>query len=158
MKTALIVLVLLAVLVLAVPACSSWGGKAPAAGLVDNRLRPCPDSPNCVCSEFADKRAFIPPLDFQAGAGAAWQALRRAVVDAGGAVRTERDDYLHAVFTTPVLRFADDVEFRLARVEGVIHVRSASRVGYSDFGVNRRRVERLRARYRDYLNERPAGQ
>jgi uncharacterized protein (DUF1499 family) len=65
----------------------------------------------------------------------------------GGKIQEERDGYLWAMFTSRVFRFVDDVEFRMVPTDGLIHVRSGSRVGYSDLGVNRRRVEKLRARF-----------
>ena len=83
----------------------------------------------------------------EGGADAAWAHLRRIVEGERGAriVRAE-SDYLYAQFTTRWLGFMDDVEFWLDRAGGVIHVRSASRLGKNDFGVNRARVEALRAR------------
>ncbi len=62
----------------------------------------------------------------------------------GGKIEEEHDGYLWATFASRLFRFVDDVEFRMVSIDGIIHVRSASRVGYSDLGVNRRRVERLR--------------
>jgi len=63
----------------------------------------------------------------------------------GGKIQEEHDGYLWATFTSRVFRFVDDVEFRMVPSDGIIHVRSGSRVGYSDLGVNRKRVEKLRA-------------
>ena len=62
----------------------------------------------------------------------------------GASLEQNERPYLHATFTTRVMRFVDDVEFRMVLEQELIHVRSASRVGYSDLGTNRRRVERLR--------------
>jgi uncharacterized protein (DUF1499 family) len=59
----------------------------------------------------------------------------------------EQGNYLHVEMRSLMFRFVDDVEFSLAASAGLIHVRSASRVGYSDFGVNRKRVERIRAAF-----------
>ena len=70
-----------------------------------------------------------------------------AVERMGGSVVTESDGYLHATFQTRFFRFVDDVELRLEESEKVIHIRSASRVGGSDFGANRKRVEKLRSLY-----------
>lgn len=158
MKTLLLIAVLLVVLVLAVPACTLWQGKPPAKDLVDGRLRPCPDSPNCVCSEYREGDAFVEPFDDSGSAATAWRVLRRAVTETGGEIQQTRADYMRATYTTRFMRFVDDVEFRPAADEGVIHVRSASRVGHSDFGVNRRRVERLREVFRSRLNEAAAPQ
>jgi len=62
----------------------------------------------------------------------------------GGKIEEEHDGYLWATFTSRVFRFVDDVEFRMVSTDGMIHMRSGSRKGYSDLGVNRRRVEKLR--------------
>lgn len=109
------------------------------------RLAPCPDSPNCVSSQAADARHRVAPLAFDGDADTAMETLRgllealpRVAVVASG------PGSLRAVFTTRLLRFRDDVDFLLDREQRLIHVRSASRVGYSDLGTNRRRVERLR--------------
>ena len=116
-------------------------------------LPPCPGNPNCVCSEDGtpdDRRVDPFPLAKGGAPGdpaAAWGALKRAVADLGGDFKTDADFALHAVVKTPVLRFPDDLHARLDGGGGVIHVRSASRVGRSDLGANRRRVEKLRAAY-----------
>ena len=110
-------------------------------------LPACPDKPNCVSSQAAagDAQHFIEPLRFSGEAQAAWAGLRRAL---GAMPRTkvveDSGDYLHAEATSLVFRFVDDLECALDRANGVIHVRSASRVGHGDMGVNRKRVERLR--------------
>ncbi len=115
---------------------SSQGGTAP--GLVEGRLAPCPSSPNCVSSEADvpdDKKVDPLPVD-------AWAQLPAAITDMGGVVTRQDDTYLAAEFTSRTFGFVDDVEFRLA--EDAVHVRSASRVGYSDRGVNSERVAALR--------------
>jgi uncharacterized protein (DUF1499 family) len=112
--------------------------------LVDGRLRPCPESPNCVSSESDNASSRIEPLTFQGLPEKAWGDLKEAIRDMGGKIQEEHDGYLWATFTTKLFRFVDDVEFRMVSSDGIIHVRSGSRVGYSDLGVNRRRVEKLR--------------
>ncbi len=115
---------------------SSKGGTAP--GLVDGRLAPCPDSPNCVSSEVGtpDEKA-VEPLPAET-----WGQLPDAIAGMGGVITTQTDTYLAAEFTSATFGFVDDVEFRLT--EGAVQVRSASRVGYSDRGVNSARVAALR--------------
>ena len=116
-------------------------------GLVDGRLRPCPPSPNCVCSEEGSQ-ASIAPLVFEGEPRSAFRSLVELLRTESRARLLEvKDDYVHAVFFTPFLRFADDVEFRLDRQAQRIHVRSASRIGYSDMGANRARIEELRRRW-----------
>ncbi|MHC5210744.1 MAG: DUF1499 domain-containing protein [Planctomycetota bacterium] len=110
------------------------------------RLLPCPDRPNCVSSQAQDPRRRVEPLRYSGPADAALARLlslleawprTRIVSSEGGRV--------HAEVRTALLRFTDDVDFLLDESTGVIHVRSASRLGWSDMGTNRRRVEALRA-------------
>lgn len=116
-------------------------------GRVDGRLAPPPRSPNCVTSvaDADDPVHHIAPL---AWSGSIDDALDRleAIVAASPrtAVVTREGPYLHVTYTTKWFRFVDDVEFHVVPEEGVVHVRSASRVGYGDMGLNRRRVEAIR--------------
>jgi len=135
-------LVIVGVMLIALSVASR---KQPDPGLVDGQLPPCPATPNCVCSEYSVEGASIEPLGYTGTAEEAWARLKRVVAETGGEVMAEQDGYLHAVYKTPLLRFMDDVEFRLDKNQQVIHVRSASRVGRSDFGANRKRVEKIRA-------------
>ena len=124
-------------------ACQSVAG-----GVVDGQLAPCPGSPNCVNSEATEENSPIEPLAFEGSPEEAWSSLI-AFVDAlpRTDIVTSTGDYAHVVFRTKWMRFRDDVEFRLSADENVIHVRSASRAGYSDLGVNRDRIERIRAEW-----------
>lgn len=109
-----------------------------AAGLVEGRLATCPSSPNCVSSEAsASDGNRVDPL-----LGSVWAQLPAMIVDMGGTVTNRDATYVAAEFTSNTFEFVDDVEFRLT--EDAVHVRSASRVGYSDRGVNRDRVASLR--------------
>ena len=110
-------------------------------------LTPCAKSPNCVSSQAdpADPVHWIEPLRFSDSAETAWRRLRDVLgAEPRTKILTVTDHHLHAEATTRMLRFVDDLEFLLEPEANVIHVRSASRIGYSDFGTNRRRVERLR--------------
>lgn len=117
----------------------------PNLGMVGGCLKPCPNKPNCVCSDFEDTTSFIEPIPVQGTPEEAWDRAKQAVLKIGGVIETETGDYLRAVFKTRLFRFVDDVELRLDKEKNVIHLRSASRLGYSDFGVNRKRVETLRS-------------
>ena len=112
------------------------------------RLAPCPSSPNCVSSEAPDARHHVDPIAFT---GAPAQAMRRlrAVIEAMPRTRivSASDTALRAEFTSRLFRFVDDVDCVVDATAGVIQVRSASRVGYSDLGANRGRVEALRAAF-----------
>lgn len=107
----------------------------------------CPLRPSCVSSRADDPVHGIAPLSYQGDRGAA-QARLKAVMRAlpGASLAHEQEGYLHAVFVTPRLRFHDDVEF-LVQPDGRIEARSISRFGYRDYGVNRGRIERIRALY-----------
>lgn len=125
----------------------SHTSKIPDVQLLDGHLRPCPETPNCVSSESVAPQSRIEPLRFKGAPQAAWTDLESSTRDLGGTVVEQRDGFLWATFTSRVFRFVDDVEFRMVAEEGVIHLRSASRVGRSDMGVNRERVEKLRAQF-----------
>ena len=138
----LILLSVISAMLLAVLSCAS---NPPKAQLVDGRLRPCPKSPNCVSSENDGGSSRIEPLTFKGPPEKAWSDLKETIRELGGKIQEEHDGYLWATFTSRLFRFVDDMEFRMVSTDGMIHVRSGSRVGYSDLGVNRRRVEKLRA-------------
>lgn len=110
-------------------------------------LTQCPASPNCVSSltVATDKQHAIAPFVLALPADEAWPKIREAVASS---VRTvivnEADGYLHAEATSRVFRFVDDLELRLDSAGQHVDVRSASRTGYGDMGVNRKRVEALR--------------
>jgi uncharacterized protein (DUF1499 family) len=111
-------------------------------GLHDGGLAECPDTPNCVCSdcERADK---LPPLEFSSEAAAAKSALKSALRAKGITILEEQENYLHAVATTPLMRFKDDLEFLIVPDEKKIDFRSASRLGKSDLGKNRARLKEI---------------
>lgn len=127
-------------------ALSLWSRYKQNVGLTEGRLRACPDRPNCVCSDYGGASG-IEPIAYDGADADAWRGLRTVIGQAGGRIEQDGDDYLWATFRTPLLRFVDDMEARLDRERGVIHIRSASRVGYSDLGANRERVEALRRRF-----------
>ena len=121
----------------------SKSGKAP--GLVSGSLSPCPDKPNCVCSEFGEDAAhYIAPLDYSGvSAQNAMGELLQIIEDLGGDVVVSNDEYIAATFSSSLFGFVDDVEFRLEPSQERIQIRSASRVGHSDLGVNRKRAEAM---------------
>ena len=133
---ALVGLALLAVITFAFLGIQSRNGTAP--GLIDGRLADCPSSPNCASSEAGtpeDKQ--VEPLPVSA-----WTVLPTLIVEMGGEVTAQEQDYIATEFTSSTFGFVDDVEFRLT--ETGIHVRSASRVGHSDAGVNAARISEIR--------------
>lgn len=113
-------------------------------------IDPCPNRPNCVCSRRdALPRNRVAPIRVRGNPGAFFGRLKRVLANHPRIeIIAETDDYVHAACRT-LMGFVDDFEARLSASEGVVHVRSASRVGYYDFGVNRARVERLRRALKD---------
>lgn len=132
----------------------AWSSQHPVeTGLVDGKLRQCPATPNCVGSELQDRAHAVHTFVIEpAEPFAAWRVLQTAVELTGGRFVEADESYFHAEYRTPFFRFVDDFEARLDVADGCIHVRSASRVGRSDLGVNRRRIQRLRAVYRKLTN------
>lgn len=152
------VLVWLLVAVAALFAAARFGafsGRPPGdLGVREGRLNPPSTTPNSVSSQAGlwpdhPRRgtAAIEPLSVK-GDGPASMARLAQIVEgmAGARIVERRSDYLYVQFTTKLMRFVDDTEFWFDPAAGVIHVRSASRVGSSDFGVNRARIEAIRAR------------
>lgn len=130
-------------------ALAALSKRPPTLGLDGGRLRPCPSSPNCVCSQHTgDAGHAIEPIAFTAEPGPAWEAMTAALA-ATPRLRVAGDDgdYLHAEVTSAMFGFVDDLELLMDRDAKVFHVRSASRVGRSDLGANRARVEALRKEF-----------
>lgn len=124
------------------------GGRPPASlGVTAGRLAPCPGSPNCVSSEAAVAEQRVAPLRYD-GAAARARARLLEVLDGMDRARIVQstDDYVHIEFRSAVFGFVDDVEFYFSP-PGTIQVRSAARIGYYDFGVNRERIETISARF-----------
>ncbi len=131
-------------------AALGWWSHQPrfrAAGLTEGRLAACPASPNCVCSEpeaAEDSKHSIESIRLETGGNSMeWAAVVEVVRQMGGRIESDSGSYLHATFVSRIFRFVDDLELR-ADGES-LHVRSASRVGYSDLGANRKRVGLLRS-------------
>ncbi len=120
-------------------------------GVLANQLTPCPNTPNCVNSQSRDAVHQIEPLSYDSSPQEAMTHLRTAL-QSFRRVKTiaETDNYLYTEFTIPVVGFVDDVEFLLDNNANVIHVRSASRLGESDLGVNRTRIETIRAKLNQF--------
>ena len=111
-------------------------------------MTPCPKTPNCVSSVDTDRRHFVQPLRFEGAARDAQYRLLKVLNKLKGArVVTFEDNIVRAEFVSPVFGFVDDVEFYFDDRKKTIDVKSASRVGFSDLGVNRRRVENIRKRF-----------
>ena len=111
--------------------------------MMQHALAPCPKSPNCVSSRATDARHHIEPLRFTGSLVEARSAIESAVDALGGRIVARDAESGRAEFTSRAFGFVDDVEWVMDAVEQRIDLRSASRVGYSDLGANRRRMHKL---------------
>lgn len=137
------------VAVFATVALSSRGGIS-----ADERLKPCPDTPNCVSTLASDRMHAIAPLTYD-GRGDDAQSALRTVIEKMPRSKIVADEpgYLHVEFRSLIFRFVDDVEFVVDDDAKVVHFRSAARMGRGDLGVNRRRMERIRRAFDTELRE-----
>jgi uncharacterized protein (DUF1499 family) len=125
----------------------SFAQHTPASG---GPLKACPESPNCVTSQAAGRQHAVAPFVYAGNRDTARARLMKVLAGMKRMkIVAEREDYLHAEATSLIFRFVDDVEFYFPADERIIHVRSASRKGYSDLGVNRKRVEEIRRRFNE---------
>ena len=122
-------------------------GSAP--GLVNGQLTHCPPSPNCVNSEYAGDTDHLatPVTLLQDDSAAINRIVIQSIESMGGRIVSNEGNYIAATFTSRIFRFVDDFEVRIDENSGLMHVRSASRVGYGDMGVNARRVEKFQKRF-----------
>ena len=123
---------------------ATWAASS-SLGVKNGYLSPCPETPNCVVSQNAEPRNAIAPIEYQTDLATARETLLKvlAVVPRTGVVE-QTDNYIRAQSKSRIFQFIDDLEFYFPSDEQVIQVRSASRVGESDLGVNRRRLEQIR--------------
>lgn len=154
LRRALLVLAALPLAVLLAAQLGAFQGTPPAdLGVRDGRLKAPSPTPNSVHSQAAawaghpqQAAAQIDPLPLRGDAAATMARLRAVVATMPGATVVEaRPDYLYARFRTRWMGFVDDAEFWLDPAAGVVQLRSASRLGRRDFGVNRARIESIRA-------------
>ncbi|PIP90553.1 MAG: hypothetical protein COW01_10640 [Bdellovibrionales bacterium CG12_big_fil_rev_8_21_14_0_65_38_15] len=117
-------------------------------GVHDNKLRPCPDKPNCVVSyDFGEQKNFIEPIKSEEEPGRIKEKILGIVSkDKSAKIVEQNDTYLRAEYTSNLFKFVDDVEFWFGET-GVVHFRSASRLGYSDLGANKDRIETIRFKF-----------
>ena len=124
----------------------NFSGSRPAdLGVKDGQLKACPNSPNCVSSQASDPEHFVEAIATSDAEAAFARIAELVAADKTAAIVTKNDGYLYAEYTSNLMGFVDDVEFWLDRDAGEIAVRSASRLGESDLGVNRKRIEAIRA-------------
>lgn len=122
--------------------------KAQTLGVTNGKLAGLPQSPNAVSSQTSQSAKQVEALPFKGSAVETKAAIIDCLVKMGGnKVAEQADDYIRTVFTTRLFRFKDDVEFYIDAGEGQVHFRSASRVGYSDMGANRKRYQAFKELY-----------
>lgn len=123
-------------------------GREVNLGSENVQIAPCPQSPNCVSSLDPDADHRVDPLRYDLSASQALVRLR-GIIEKMPRTKIVQftDRYLHAEFKSAIFGFVDDLELVIGDAPGVIHVRSSSRTGYWDLGVNRRRVERIREKF-----------
>jgi len=143
----LAILVILFVINLAVQGVKSRKGKP--LGMSSGQLQTCPNSPNCVNSEYSsDSKHYTEPLVLNPDQAKSALAIATAAIRVlGGEVVAENDAYLAAEFKSSLFGFVDDFELRLDAGKQILHVRSASRVGYGDLGINAKRVAAFREEF-----------
>ncbi len=136
---------------LAVSGGMMFAGKRPTnIGIESGKLAPCPGTPNCVNSQSQDALHKIEPLTYNSTPQQAIANLKTAIQSLERTqIITESDNYLYAEFTSKLMGFVDDVEFFIDKSANIIDVRSASRLGQSDLGVNRKRIEMIREKFKE---------
>ena len=113
-------------------------------GMVNGKLHPCPKSPNCVSTQAIDEKQKMEPINYSGDL----EAAKAKLIDIINSLKrskivTNEENYVHIEFRTAAFRFVDDVEFLFDDKEKIIHFRSRARMGYSDMGVNRKRMEEI---------------
>ena len=135
------------ILMMGVSACAS--SDTTASGSFDpttQEFAPCPDSPNCVSTAATDERHAIEPYVTD-GSTSGTKTRIVNIINAmpRSTIVSDEDNYLHVEFRSRIFRFVDDVEFFFDEADGLVQFRSAARSGRSDLGVNRKRMEEIRA-------------
>ena len=119
-------------------------------GIVDGKFYPCPNTPNCVSTQATEKEHKIEPIEYAGTLNEAKEKVEKIINSLKRSkIITNKENYIHIEFRTALFRFVDDVEFLFNDSEKVIHFRSLARLGYSDMGVNRKRMERIKEMYKN---------
>lgn len=138
--------ILILFLILIIQGCS--GMRPKDIGVKDGKFKACPGSPNCVSTQSADPEHRIDPIIYTGSISDAMDKLVKVINSMERTkIITRTDDYLYAEFKSKLMGYVDDVEFYFVDGRKTIEFRSASRLGYSDLGVNRKRMEDIRKLY-----------
>lgn len=125
-------------------------GTMPDLGINNGKLTPCPKTPNCVNSQAVGEKCYIQPIDYTGvQQKARFNLLQVLESEDQAKILMAQENYIRVAFKSTFFGFVDDVEFYFSEAqtsEKVIHIRSASRVGYTDFGTNRKRIERIQSK------------
>ncbi|HEY9200096.1 MAG TPA: DUF1499 domain-containing protein [Gammaproteobacteria bacterium] len=151
MKSALVIIAVLVLLGVTYFAWLAYKSQQPSpsefpAGLQNNQLSPCPESPNCINSEYAkDHEHYIAAISYHnRSVEDINQLLQQTIAISGGRITELNEFYIASIYTSRLFRFVDDVEFRIDPQQQLIHIRSASRQGHSDLGANRKRAQSIK--------------
>ncbi len=130
-------------LILLFSASTSFAAETNAQGLFGGKLAKCPSKPNCICTEHAkDSDHHAAPIQIKSSQlNSAMTQAKSVIENMGGTITTQQATYLAATFTSGWFKFVDDFELRLDNDSSQLHIRSASRTGYYDLGVNNERVK-----------------
>ena len=135
--------------VIALAGLSALATKPKNLGANNGRLAPCPNSPNCVSTQTSDSQHTMEAIVLDVSPDDAMRKLKAVLaVIPRMEIITETESYIHAEATSLIFRFRDDVEFFIDQQSNLIHFRSASRVGKSDLGANRKRMEEIRTAFK----------
>ena len=130
------------------------GTRPSSLGVHDGLLNPCPKKPNCVSSQEEDEKHYSESFSYDTEKSMAFNYLKEIVsAQKRTEIVSETSNYLHVEFKTAFFRFVDDVEFYFPDNTSIVHFRSASRLGYSDFGVNKKRIENIRTLFSEKLKQ-----
>ncbi|MHA2472041.1 MAG: DUF1499 domain-containing protein [Promethearchaeota archaeon] len=119
-------------------------------GIKDGKFHPCPKSPNCVSTQNVDEKHKLEPLEYTGTIEEAKLKIKKIIATYKRTkLITEEQHYLHYEFRTATFKFVDDVEFYFEEAKNLIHFRSAARLGYSDLGVNKKRMLKVSEMYKN---------
>ena len=155
MKTTLIILsLLILVYILYFFILGYYSKSKEAPSLINNQLSKCPDTKNCCNTEFNEQSShYVRPIKIVSKTKNPISTLKTIIRNMNGDVKIENENYLSAIFSSSIFGFIDDLEIRIDRENNLIHLRSASRVGRNDLGVNKKRILLIKKQYRKLTSE-----
>ena len=127
-----------------------FASRTPATGGIqtssgDQQLGDCGNKPNCQGSQSSRENQRVDPFLIALNANDALPTIATSIVELGGKIALQQDNYIHATFKTKLMGYIDDVEFLVDEAANEVQIRSASRLGHSDLGANKKRIDRIRA-------------